>query len=56
MECARFGAFAVAVEREAEACARIEGNAGSHGVDVTVVHGEAPDVLNGLPKSLTVVG
>lgn len=50
VECARFGAFSVAVEREAEACARIEGNAGSHGVDVTVVNGEAPDVLAGLPQ------
>jgi precorrin-6Y C5,15-methyltransferase (decarboxylating) len=49
VECARFGAFAVAIEREAEACARIEANAGTHGVDVTVVHGEAPDVLAGLP-------
>jgi precorrin-6Y C5,15-methyltransferase (decarboxylating) len=49
VECARFGAFAVAVEREAEACARIEANAGSHGVDVTVVHGEAPEILAGLP-------
>jgi precorrin-6Y C5,15-methyltransferase (decarboxylating) len=49
VECARFGAYAVAVEREAEACARIEGNAGSHGVDVTVVHGEAPEALLGLP-------
>ncbi len=50
VECARFGAFAVAVEREAEACARIEANAGSHGVDVTVVCGEAPAALAGLPQ------
>jgi precorrin-6Y C5,15-methyltransferase (decarboxylating) len=49
VECARFGAYVVAVEREAEACARIEANAGSHGVEVTVVNGEAPDVLTGLP-------
>lgn len=49
VECARFGAYAVAVEREAEACARIEANAGSHGVDVTVVHGSAPGALEGLP-------
>ena len=49
VECARFGAYAVAIEREAEACARIEGNAGSHGVDVAVVLGEAPAALVGLP-------
>jgi precorrin-6Y C5,15-methyltransferase (decarboxylating) len=49
VECARFGAYAVAIEREAEACARIEGNAGSHGVDVAVVLGEAPAALAGLP-------
>jgi precorrin-6Y C5,15-methyltransferase (decarboxylating) len=49
VECARFGAYVVAVEREAEACARIEANAGSHGVEVTVVNGEAPNVLTGLP-------
>jgi precorrin-6B C5,15-methyltransferase / cobalt-precorrin-6B C5,C15-methyltransferase len=49
VECARFGAYAVAIEREAEACARIEANAGSHAVEVTVVHGDAPEVLAGLP-------
>jgi precorrin-6Y C5,15-methyltransferase (decarboxylating) len=49
VECARFGAYAVAIEREAEACARIEANAGSHGVEVTVVRGDAPVALAGLP-------
>ena len=49
VECARFGAYAIAVERDPEACARIEANAGTHGVDVAVVAGEAPAVLEGLP-------
>lgn len=49
VECARFGAYAVAVERDPEACARIEANAGTHDVDVAVVCGEAPAALQGLP-------
>jgi precorrin-6Y C5,15-methyltransferase (decarboxylating) len=49
VECARFGAAAVAVERSADGVARIRANAAAHGVDVQVVHGAAPDVLDGLP-------
>ncbi|MQA83689.1 MAG: precorrin-6y C5,15-methyltransferase (decarboxylating) subunit CbiE [Streptosporangiales bacterium] len=49
VECARFGAAAVAVERDAEACARIGRNAEAHDVEVGVVHGEAPSALATLP-------
>jgi precorrin-6Y C5,15-methyltransferase (decarboxylating) len=49
VECARLGAYAIAVERDPEACARVEANAGTHGVEVAVVAGEAPAVLEGLP-------
>lgn len=49
VECARLGAYAIAVERDPEACARVEANAGTHGVEVAVVAGEAPAVLAGLP-------
>ncbi|MGW1893133.1 precorrin-6y C5,15-methyltransferase (decarboxylating) subunit CbiE [Streptomyces sp. NPDC002004] len=49
VECARFGAAVVAVERTADGAGRIEANAAAHGVDVRVVHGAAPDVLAELP-------
>ncbi|RJK92769.1 precorrin-6y C5,15-methyltransferase (decarboxylating) subunit CbiE [Vallicoccus soli] len=49
VECARFGAAVVAVERDAEQCARTARNAAAHDVDVRVVHGEAPEALAGLP-------
>ncbi|MDI1455590.1 precorrin-6y C5,15-methyltransferase (decarboxylating) subunit CbiE [Streptomyces sp. ATE26] len=48
VECARLGAAAVAVERTAEGAGRIRANAAAHGVDVEVVHGAAPDALEGL--------
>ncbi|GEK03436.1 precorrin-6y C5,15-methyltransferase (decarboxylating) subunit CbiE [Streptomyces sp. 1-11] len=48
VECARLGAAAVAVERTAEGAGRIRANATAHGVDVDVVHGAAPDALDGL--------
>ncbi len=50
VECARLGAAVIAVERDAESCARIAQNAATHGVDVRVVHGPAPDSLTGLPE------
>jgi precorrin-6B C5,15-methyltransferase / cobalt-precorrin-6B C5,C15-methyltransferase len=50
VECARFGAAAVAVERDADGVARIRANAAAHGVDVQVVHGAAPEALAGLPE------
>lgn len=50
VECARFGAAVVAVERDVDQCARIEANAGSHDVDVDVVCGTAPEALDALPE------
>jgi precorrin-6B C5,15-methyltransferase / cobalt-precorrin-6B C5,C15-methyltransferase len=47
VECARLGAAVVAVEKGE--VAHLEANAKAHGVDVQVVHGEAPEALDGLP-------
>lgn len=49
VECARFGAAAVAVERDADEIARIGRNARAHDVTVQAVHGEAPAALEALP-------
>lgn len=49
VECARFGAWAVAIEADPEQCARIRRNAAAHGVFLRVVAGRAPDVLPDLP-------
>ena len=49
IECARFGAAAIAVERDTVRCARVRANAGRHGVDVRVVPGVAPGALAQLP-------
>jgi precorrin-6Y C5,15-methyltransferase (decarboxylating) len=49
VECARFGAAVVAVERDADGVARIRANAAAHGVDVEAVHGDAPGALERLP-------
>ena len=48
VECARFGAWAVAIESDDAQCARIRRNAAAHGVRLQVVAGRAPDVLAGL--------
>ncbi|MQY33377.1 Cobalamin biosynthesis bifunctional protein CbiET [Streptomyces sp. RB17] len=48
VECARLGAAVVAVEKAADGVERIRANAHAHGVDVDVVHGAAPRVLDGL--------
>ena len=50
VEGARFGAAAIAVERDAESCARIRRNAARHGAYVQVVEGEAPEALRDLPE------
>jgi len=50
VECARFGAAAIAIEREAESCTRIRGNASRHGVYVQVVEEEAPTALHDVPE------
>ncbi len=49
IECARMGAAVVAVERDADACGVVAANAATHGVEVSVVHGSAPEILSGLP-------
>src|SRR5215831_14307565 len=49
IECARFGAAVIAVERDARRCDRIRANAQRHAVDIRTVQGEAPHVLDGLP-------
>ncbi|PLS86137.1 MAG: cobalamin biosynthesis bifunctional protein CbiET [Actinobacteria bacterium] len=50
IECARLGAAAVAVEREAESSERVRNNAARHGACVRVVEGEAPEALRDLPE------
>jgi len=49
VECARFGAAVVAVERDPEAVATIRTNAARHGVEVAVLEGSAPGCLDELP-------
>jgi precorrin-6Y C5,15-methyltransferase (decarboxylating) len=50
VEAARFGAAVIAVDRDADACARIEAAARKFGVQVHVVHGIAPEALEDLPE------
>ncbi|MFF7216274.1 precorrin-6y C5,15-methyltransferase (decarboxylating) subunit CbiE [Streptomyces sp. NPDC008238] len=50
VEAARFGAAVIAVEADAAACERIEDTARDFGVQVRVVHGRAPHVLEDLPE------
>ncbi|MDA2805382.1 precorrin-6y C5,15-methyltransferase (decarboxylating) subunit CbiE [Nocardiopsis suaedae] len=45
VECARFGAHAVAFERNLEDCARIRANALAHGVHVDVREGRLPEAF-----------
>ncbi|WP_330350194.1 precorrin-6y C5,15-methyltransferase (decarboxylating) subunit CbiE [Streptomyces sp. NBC_00582] len=54
VECARLGAAVDAVERSADGAERIRANADAHGVYVDVVHGVAPDALDGLDDPDTV--
>lgn len=54
VECARLGAAVSAVEKAPDGVERIRANAGAHGVDVHVVHGAAPDALDGLDDPDTV--
>jgi precorrin-6Y C5,15-methyltransferase (decarboxylating) len=49
VECARFGAAVVAVERSTDGADRIRANAAAHGVDLQVVNGAAPEALADLP-------
>jgi precorrin-6Y C5,15-methyltransferase (decarboxylating) len=50
IECARLGAAVIAVERDPVQCTRLVANAYAHGVDVRLVEGSAPAVLDGLPE------
>ena len=51
VECARFGAAVIAVERDPAQCARVVANARRHGAEVRVVAGIAPEALDGLPDA-----
>ncbi|MFJ5556295.1 precorrin-6y C5,15-methyltransferase (decarboxylating) subunit CbiE [Streptomyces sp. NPDC093250] len=48
VECARLGAAVTAVEKTPDGVERVRANAVAHGVDVRVVHGRAPEALDGL--------
>jgi len=50
VECARFGAAVVAVERDPKACEAIRANARLFGVELAVVEAAAPDCLAELPE------
>ena len=51
VECARFGAWVIAVEADQAQCDRIRRNAARHGVHLQVCQGRAPEALNGLPPA-----
>ncbi|NGN65593.1 precorrin-6y C5,15-methyltransferase (decarboxylating) subunit CbiE [Streptomyces sp. A7024] len=50
VEAARFGAAVLAVDSDADACARTTATARRFGVQLQVVHGTAPQVLEDLPQ------
>ncbi|MFI1970942.1 precorrin-6y C5,15-methyltransferase (decarboxylating) subunit CbiE [Streptomyces cinnamoneus] len=50
VEAARFGAAVIAVDRDPAACHRTTAAARRHGVQLQVVHGTAPQVLEDLPE------
>ncbi|MFI2379753.1 precorrin-6y C5,15-methyltransferase (decarboxylating) subunit CbiE [Streptomyces sp. NPDC018964] len=49
-EAARAGAAVIAVDSDPRACARTESTARRHGVQLQIVHGTAPHVLENLPE------
>jgi precorrin-6Y C5,15-methyltransferase (decarboxylating) len=49
IECARFGAAVIAVERDAVRRERVRANAARYGVDVRIVPRAAPEALENLP-------
>ncbi len=51
VECARFGAWVIAVEADPAQCDRIRQNAARHGVHLQVRQGCAPDALDHLPPA-----
>jgi len=50
IECARFGAAVIAIDRDEDACERIRRNVRTHHVRVAVSRGPAPAVLDHLPE------
>ncbi|WP_153814841.1 precorrin-6y C5,15-methyltransferase (decarboxylating) subunit CbiE [Streptomyces sp. SUK 48] len=50
VEAARAGAAVIAVDRDPAACARADGAARRYGVQLEVVHGSAPHILEDLPE------
>jgi precorrin-6Y C5,15-methyltransferase (decarboxylating) len=51
VECARFGAWVVAIESDPAQCARIRANAARHRVRLHLQEGRAPAALTGLPPA-----
>ena len=51
VECARFGAYVIAIEADQAQCERIRENAKRQQVRLRVVHGTAPGALAGLPPA-----
>ncbi len=51
VECARFGAWVIAIEADQDQCDRIRQNAARHGVGLRLQPGRAPDALAGLPSA-----
>ncbi|QFZ77420.1 precorrin-6y C5,15-methyltransferase (decarboxylating) subunit CbiE [Streptomyces fagopyri] len=49
-EAARTGAAVIAVDRDLTACTRTEDSARRYGVQMQIVHGDAPHVLENLPE------
>ena len=50
VECARFGAAVIAIERDRDACQRIGANAERHAAELQIVHDAAPEALRDLPE------
>ncbi|MCB5911084.1 precorrin-6y C5,15-methyltransferase (decarboxylating) subunit CbiE [Streptomyces pinistramenti] len=50
VEAARFGAAVIAVDADPDACARTTAVARRYGVQLQVVHGRAPQILEDLPE------
>jgi precorrin-6Y C5,15-methyltransferase (decarboxylating) len=51
VECARFGAWVIAIESDPAQCEKIRGNAERHRVRLRVHQGRAPEALIGLPPA-----
>lgn len=51
VECARFGAYALAFDKDPDQCVRIRENAAAHGVHVGVVQGIVPESVAGQPRA-----